>query len=49
VLDDRRSRAFRAQEMSMSTLHAVPADFAAHARVKAADYEKLYAEYGVKS
>jgi len=28
----------------MSTLHSVPAEFAARARVKAADYEQLYAE-----
>jgi acetyl-CoA synthetase len=28
----------------MSQLHPVPADFAAHARIKADDYEKLYAE-----
>src|SRR5947208_17037011 len=30
--------------MLMSTLHAVPAEFAARARVRAADYEQLYAE-----
>ena len=28
----------------MATLHPVPADFAAHARIGAMDYEKLYAE-----
>ncbi len=28
----------------MATLHPVPAEFAAHARIKRADYERLYAE-----
>ena len=28
----------------MATLHPVPADFAAHARIGAMDYEKLYTE-----
>ena len=28
----------------MSTLHAVPAEFAAKSRIRAEDYEKLYAE-----
>src|SRR3954467_12657146 len=28
----------------MSTLHRVPAEFAAHSRIRAADYARLYAE-----
>jgi acetyl-CoA synthetase len=32
------------EESAMATLHPVPADFAAHARIGAMDYEKLYAE-----
>ena len=39
-----RSWGVAIEESSMSKLHPVPAEFAARARIRADDYEKLYAE-----